>query len=427
MKQNKIHSTSEDFRRYLENKMSEPERNQFERQLEKDAFAKEALEGFSQISHLNIRKDLAEIKTKSEPAKKKNTFRFIAAAASILLLVTSGIIWRQINQQNALPEVVENNTQNLEKSRAKNSLTPEISHFDSVTNEEELPVKTDETVIKQNLAETIFENEEAPQQKTQSIKKELPLLGITDEEILVKNSQETAQKEDAQKSIRIRGVSSINQPAAPTSPVIAESQKRTATKIISGKIVEAGSNQPLPGVSIVENSSQNGTVSDIDGKFRLELQDSNSMVFANFVGMEKMEINTNSDSNMVLHMQPSQIGLSEVVSVGYGRVKKSNQEPLKIEQNRPAQPINGMEKYENYLTENAQLPPDYPKKKVRIKIKFDINEAGETLNFQNLNQADSILYEQAKQLILNGVMWQAEIKNGKEISSEKIMKITFRK
>lgn len=427
MKQNKIHSTSEDFRRYLENEMSEPERNQFERQLEKDAFAKEAMEGFSKIPHVNFQKDLDEIKTKLKQPKKKNTFKFIAAAASILLLVTSGIIWRQINQQNALPEVVENKTQNLEKSRAKNSLTPEILHFDSVENEEKLPVVEDQIAVPQKEDEAIFEKDETPKKKIQTTKNELSLPGIIDDEIQVKPSPETVTKAGNQKSIRIRGVSSINRPPAPTTPFIAENQKRTATKIISGKIVEAGSNQPIPGVSIVEKSTQNGTVSDIDGNFRLELQDSNSTVIANFVGMEKMEINTNNDSDIVLHMQPSQIGLSEVVSIGYGKPKKLNQQPLVIEIDRPAQPIIGMKKYEEYLTEKAKLPSNYPKKKERVEIKFEINEYGETIHLQNLNQADSLIFEQAKQLISTGPMWQAEIKNGKEISSEKVLKITFRK
>jgi hypothetical protein len=98
----------------------------------------------------------------------------------------------------------------------------------------------------------------------------------------------------------------------------------------------------------------------------------------------------------------------------------------KMEEDRKAQPEIGMDLYKKYLKEEAILPNNYDKKKQRIKISFTVNESGHTTNFRNVNGADSVIFKKAIEIIENGPMWQAEIKNGKAVSSEMTLKIIFR-
>ena len=52
-----------------------------------------------------------------------------------------------------------------------------------------------------------------------------------------------------------------------------------AQNIVSGSVADRDGN-PLPGVSIVEKGTSNGTVSDFDGNFQLNVEDAATIVFS---------------------------------------------------------------------------------------------------------------------------------------------------
>ncbi len=56
--------------------------------------------------------------------------------------------------------------------------------------------------------------------------------------------------------------------------------------IFKGKVVEAESGSPLPGVSIVWKGHTSGTVTDMNGNFKLELPDKDAVLVYSFVGLE---------------------------------------------------------------------------------------------------------------------------------------------
>jgi len=57
-KSDHITNPEKDFLRYTENKMSDKERNAFEKNLQKDPFDSEALEGLSTLSPEEIKADI---------------------------------------------------------------------------------------------------------------------------------------------------------------------------------------------------------------------------------------------------------------------------------------------------------------------------------------------------------------------------------
>nr|WP_298332403.1 TonB-dependent receptor [uncultured Christiangramia sp.] len=93
---------------------------------------------------------------------------------------------------------------------------------------------------------------------------------------------------------------------------------------ISGIITdEAG---PLPGVSVIEKGTSNGTVTDFDGRFTLNLQSNNSeTIVITFMGYKTMEVPVvpgKSDYQINLESEVNQ--LDDVVVVGYGTEKRAN-------------------------------------------------------------------------------------------------------
>jgi len=97
-----------------------------------------------------------------------------------------------------------------------------------------------------------------------------------------------------------------------------ESQQKQITGTVTGK-----DGTPIPGVNIVVTGTTLGTLTDIAGKYSIEVpQGSKSLTFS-FIGMEPQEINIGTLTQINVTMVESAISLEEVVVVGYGTQKKA--------------------------------------------------------------------------------------------------------
>ena len=96
-------------------------------------------------------------------------------------------------------------------------------------------------------------------------------------------------------------------------------------KQISGTVYDNTGNV-LPGASIIEVGTKNGTTTDFDGKFSLQVAVGGA-IEVSFIGAttQKVQI-TATTSNLDVRLQNDGYALAEVqvVSVGYGKVKKSD-------------------------------------------------------------------------------------------------------
>ena len=92
-----------------------------------------------------------------------------------------------------------------------------------------------------------------------------------------------------------------------------------ATKKITGTVVDAMG--PVIGASIMEKGTTNGTVTDFDGNFSLNVKPGATIVVS-FIGFKTQEIAVGNQSTFNIKMEDDNAVLEEVVVVGYGVQKK---------------------------------------------------------------------------------------------------------
>ena len=103
-----------------------------------------------------------------------------------------------------------------------------------------------------------------------------------------------------------------------------------ATEMLQARAVEVKgtvtdeSGEPLPGVSILEKGTTNGTVTDLDGQFTLSVASSESVLVFSFIGMESQERVVGTETLLNIRMVSDIGALDEVVIVGYGIQRKSD-------------------------------------------------------------------------------------------------------
>ncbi|WP_254563016.1 SusC/RagA family TonB-linked outer membrane protein [Dyadobacter diqingensis] len=94
-------------------------------------------------------------------------------------------------------------------------------------------------------------------------------------------------------------------------------------KAISGKVTDEKGGG-LPGVSVILKGTQQGTSSNGEGEFQLNVPDEKAILVFSFVGYKTQEILVGASSKLTVNLLPDENSLDEVVVVGYGSVKKSD-------------------------------------------------------------------------------------------------------
>lgn len=99
---------------------------------------------------------------------------------------------------------------------------------------------------------------------------------------------------------------------------IASGQQRQ----INGSVL-ADDGQPLPGANIIVENSNNGTTTDIDGKFKISV-DEGATLLVSYIGYIDAKIKVTSKLTYSIKLQSSSNSLAEVIVVGYTKEKKSD-------------------------------------------------------------------------------------------------------
>jgi hypothetical protein len=90
---------------------------------------------------------------------------------------------------------------------------------------------------------------------------------------------------------------------------------------ITGTVVEAGTNEPLIGVSVTVKGTTIGTVTDLDGRFSLAIPRNGNSITFSYIGYKDQTLPI-SRSYMNVRMVEETQNLAEVVTVGYGTQRK---------------------------------------------------------------------------------------------------------
>ena len=94
---------------------------------------------------------------------------------------------------------------------------------------------------------------------------------------------------------------------------------------ISGVVLDAGSNQPMPGVNVIVRGASNSTTTDFDGKFQLNGLKKGDVIEVSFIGYKTETVSYSGQSSVTVTLSEEANQLQEVVvQVGYGSVKKKD-------------------------------------------------------------------------------------------------------
>lgn len=95
------------------------------------------------------------------------------------------------------------------------------------------------------------------------------------------------------------------------------------TQLVTGSVVDAETQEPIPGVNIIIEGASDGTISNVDGSFSLSVSP-NAKLALSFIGYETKIIDVGERTILNVALEISTESLDEVVIVGYGVQKKES-------------------------------------------------------------------------------------------------------
>lgn len=96
-----------------------------------------------------------------------------------------------------------------------------------------------------------------------------------------------------------------------------------AQKITVHGYVDDETGEPLIGATVMEKGTSNGTATDIDGNFSINVEPNATLVIS-YIGYDPMEVPVDGRTEIKVTMKENATMLAETVVIGYGSVKKSD-------------------------------------------------------------------------------------------------------
>ena len=219
---------------------------------------------------------------------------------------------------------------------------------------------------------------------------------------------------------------------------------------LSGQVMSANTKKPVIGASIVVRGTTNGTLSDADGKFELQVK-KDDVLMVSYIGFQTQSLLVAGQANLVVWMKEDVQSMEEMVVTGMAQdgvgaksvdpnkkvvavVDVPNDKPViqdgevfTVVEEMPQFP-GGMAEAMKFLAKNIKYPVESQKAKIegRVIVQFVVKENGKVADIKVMRGVSPELDAEAIRVV--GLMpeWVPGKQRGQAVSVKYTMPITFR-
>jgi len=468
MSAHRKHKTLNAFLRYLKGELSPEERHDLERDLEADAFEKEAMEGFERIAPGDLEEDMlslhAQMRRRLQKRRRVALYGIAATVASILVVGTIFINIYDFNPDADKEALQTEESLPREEGQAEKS-QPAQDQDTQVAEALKSPesVKAQEAAERQVAAEETGITEEAGADEGEAAAKqerEMALLDVAEAEPaeaeaagvtapqmardqVPELAEEMAPEADEVLAVEAAPTRRQKRAASKGQPVPSRVDQVQAAELVAGRVsgvvISAEDLNPLPGATVFTKDSDSGVITDMQGRFTIPAgEQPQTTVVASYVGMvtEEYQLDPGQENRVV--MQPDPSTMDEVVVMAQG--DQNEKYPVgavqKVQVNQGdnyaeyqgAEPVEGIQAYKMYMEKNIRFPAgDTLGKRWVVVITFKVNPDGSLSGIQTLRSPGEAFSEEAIRLLEEGPPWNPAQDESGTTEDVVRMRIVFKK
>jgi TonB family protein len=191
--------------------------------------------------------------------------------------------------------------------------------------------------------------------------------------------------------------------------------------------VKNSNGTPLAGAVITKKGSSEGTMTDKNGYFKLNVSEQNTRLIISFVGFETREIGIDGITEVTVRLIKQENVLDEMVVVSTRDSQVKGEEIFTIVEGQPEFPGGVSEMYK-YIGERIRYPAKAQRANVegKVFVKFVVQKDGEIGSIDILKGIGFGCDEEAIRVIAQMPKWTPGKQNGRAVSVYFTMPISFR-
>jgi len=399
---------------YLEGKLKGRERNAIEREMERDPFEAEAMEGFEKVSREEAEQDLSQLRASlSRRTRKIRWVGWYSAAAALATILVAGTIFLHLNNDDGGIEKFEGMPEMRESGKVK-----ELSEGEQLSEGEEL-----------SEVEQLSEVEELSEVDEQNRVTEQPGL-----------SEENGESFEGDGAVDEEVVELAEDAELAEEVVEAAKEFELKSKEIdpdeTNAEVQAGQIDGVPEVNLADeamsmadkgtNEAERGVIKTDKG---LGEADKGTSVADNNIIIETKEY---AAAAPVLPQPMSSKSAQRASKLRKRELNDTEAASYKNQSNEqaihPAHPANGYAAYFEYLDSSLVFPPDEKNiDSADVYVNFLVDTTGRPGDFNILRSPGEAFSKEALRAIKEGPDWNPAGRDGEQIESSTTLWVVFKK
>jgi TonB family protein len=200
-----------------------------------------------------------------------------------------------------------------------------------------------------------------------------------------------------------------------TQPVTA----RGISRVVRGKVTDAATGAPLPGVNVTIKGTDTRTLSDARGNFSVEVPAGSPTLVFNLIGMTTEEQDVRTADFLQVQLEPDAQSLNDVVVIGYGEAGKPAGNAGSVT------PVGGLDEFNRYVKENLRRP-DTTRREVVVNLECVVQADGTLSDFVIRKSAGQVYDREAIRVLKEGPRWQPARQRGKAVAKKVTLRIPFK-
>ncbi len=205
---------------------------------------------------------------------------------------------------------------------------------------------------------------------------------------------------------------------------------------VTGRVLNAGTGDPLPDVNIVIKNTSNGTVSREGGRFTLPMEKESAEAWFSYVGFMPVsrEVKSGEEIEVQLKRRPAMMILPPATDEPWEQIAREKQRKSKTAGNPEFVVVEDMAYFpgsqqalSNYIASAMKYPAGAKKKGIsgRVWVNFTIDENGNVRNVYIDRGIDPDLDKEAVRIISEMPKWEPGRQRGKAVPVELNVNVDF--
>ncbi|MES2240502.1 MAG: carboxypeptidase-like regulatory domain-containing protein [Bacteroidota bacterium] len=268
---------------------------------------KEAAQKAEQQDFPGMDKVWARLEDKLDKKEDKRAivlWKKLAIAASLLLFVSLGYQFLKTDSETIIPKAINENKVVIQK----NNDNPEVVNPSET-------IKKDAVVILKKQLEKQAPLVISESNNVKTISSPEAITTAETEDNIVNNNKEIILN-----AAKAEAVAIVEKKAK--TKITSDTEKRIITGIITDE-----TNQPIPGANVFIKGTPNGAQTDIDGKFSIQAEKGEQLIF-NTIGYNTSYAIVGESDKINTKLSSNSMALNEVVVVGYATSRQKEQAKL---------------------------------------------------------------------------------------------------